>query len=134
MGTWKLVYSADEQGTAQSGSLDALKTAVRRGADVKVVYPIDGEWWSRYCGSVCVLADGVTAFSMEACDLRQSGDDFLIVDPPRQQYHAYNSSGLRSRSAGDVLESTRLAIRWFVRDHNEGLFASLASIFRPAGP
>jgi hypothetical protein len=121
MSDWTLVYAADASGNATSGSLSALRHAVRHAADVKVMYNANDNWWARECISACSRGTGssaiVAATCLEAVDTHVTAKGLELTDPVALEYHVYNSNGWRSRSTAGVIDSHRFALRWYVRSY-----------------
>lgn len=123
MSDWTLIYSTDATGAAVVGSVADLSSAVRAGADVKIIYNSGpGVWWSRYCDSVSTRGTAstrlVSATYMKAADTRLGGSGVEFEVPFAVEYHIYNSNGFYWMSKGGDSTNRIVPMRWYVKDYN----------------
>ena len=112
---WKMVYENDKDGNAISGSLTDLISAIKKGADVKVVTASQGEtpdtWtraWSRVCNLVIAYDNNGTqkAFcyfhgnSMTGFDL--TNPDNINLKDFWHTHHILKTTGVSERLFYDI--------------------------------
>ena len=125
MGDWKLIYATDAAGAVTSGTLNALRSAVMHGADVRLMYKKGDNWWSRECSSACVYRSGTTtvisATYAMALDTERDSKGLALASPVQLERHIYNSTGWRRTATGSTIDAEdRVAMRWYVRDYDIG--------------
>jgi len=127
--SWSLVYENDENGLPISGSIVALRNAIRRGADVKVSVParVDDPEYVGFipCDAVYVNHDGsVACFSTRGISVRSTlpGANFGFQDNAFHYFFAVHTMGQNDNSRWSVGEHTdrghtqgpSVPVKWFI--------------------
>ncbi|MFG0640208.1 MULTISPECIES: hypothetical protein [Delftia] len=124
---WNLIYAHDVNGNATVGSLQALRTAAKNGASVKIVTHEPGvHFWNAPCAQVSVRDDSTQAVVCLGhvdflVNLNQGPQFGVPLQPPHGANFAANTTGQYAQvdiqtGNGAVLAQKvfRGAISWYV--------------------
>lgn len=124
---WNLIYAHDVNGNATMGSLQALRTAAKNGASVKIVtYEAGVHFWNAPCAQVSVRDDATQAVVCLGhvdflVNLNQGPQFGVPLQPPHAANFAANTTGQYAQvdiqtGTGTVLSQKvfRGPISWYV--------------------